>query len=454
MERTNLGNREQAKARTLKVLFEFVKLQPKEILELGHGSPIVVTKTVTNTANQYNNQINTSIVEDRTPEPTDAEIKQFAEETKEREILLTSASTDLTGKYRDWWRQGTYQFRFQADGDHFRIWVSDDKRPEEIELEGRSTGLQWFLSFYLTFLVESADDHKDAILLLDEPGQSLHPLAQQDLSKFFDKLAQTNQIIYTAHSPFLVDADHLDRVKAVYVDETGATAVSADLRASQKNTAQAHSVYPVNAALGLSVSDTMLEGCQPVIVEGPSDQIYLSAIKIYLIRKGQFAPSRETIFVPSGGVKGVQAVMPVLAAKTEALPYVILDSDGPGKGMADSLRGNVYKGQETRIILADEVCGMEGAEIEDLFPTALFSIVLDKYLRGQQDEDFSEAVGEGKPIVSQVEAYVKKHELVLARGWKVEVAKLLKARLLGDKNPIQDDEAIERWKDLFARMQT
>lgn len=47
MERTNLGSREQAKARTLKVLFEFVNLQPKEILELGHGSPIVITKTIT-----------------------------------------------------------------------------------------------------------------------------------------------------------------------------------------------------------------------------------------------------------------------------------------------------------------------------------------------------------------------------------------------------------------------
>ncbi len=43
-----------------------------------------------------------------------------------------------------------------------RIWVSDDKRPEEIELEGRSTGLQWFLSFYLVFLVESADAHAGA----------------------------------------------------------------------------------------------------------------------------------------------------------------------------------------------------------------------------------------------------------------------------------------------------
>lgn len=63
----------------------------------------------------------------------------------------------------------------------------------------------------LVFLVESRGDHEDAILLLDEPGLSLHPLAQRDLSAFFDGLTKTNQILYTTHSPFLVDPDRLDR---------------------------------------------------------------------------------------------------------------------------------------------------------------------------------------------------------------------------------------------------
>lgn len=61
------------------------------------------------------------------------------------------------------------------------------------------------------FLVESLGEHKNAILLLDEPGLSLHPLAQRDLSAFFDGLANTNQNLYTTHSPFLVDADRLER---------------------------------------------------------------------------------------------------------------------------------------------------------------------------------------------------------------------------------------------------
>ncbi len=130
LERDDLGVRDEARTRTLKVLFEFVKLSPQEILELGQeegtpGSP-----------------------------PTDEELEESAMRSKEREILLQSASTDLTERFREWWKQGDYLFRFQADGNHFRIWVSDDRRPEQIELEGRSSGLQWFFSFYLVFLVE------------------------------------------------------------------------------------------------------------------------------------------------------------------------------------------------------------------------------------------------------------------------------------------------------------
>ena len=142
--------------------------------------------------------------------------------------------------------------RTLADGDYFRIWVSDSIRPAEVSLELRSTGLQWFLSFYLVFLVESQDVHKNAILLLDEAGLTLHPLAQKDLAKFFNKLSQTNQIINTTHSPFIVDTNNIDRCKVVYIDESGLTVASDNLRQGSDKLNE-KSIYAVHAALGLSV---------------------------------------------------------------------------------------------------------------------------------------------------------------------------------------------------------
>jgi energy-coupling factor transporter ATP-binding protein EcfA2 len=230
----DLGQKERAKARTLKVLFEFVELQPTEILILGKDL-------------HAQGQL-----------PTEAQVEQSAEKKKERSILLQSASTRLTQEFRRWWKQGDYRFRFEADGDHFRIWVADERRPDEVELEGRSTGLQWFLSFYLVFLVESQDTHSGCILLLDEPGLSLHPLAQRDLSDFFKGLAERNQLLYTTHSPFLVDADRLDRARKVFVAPDGTSKATSDLGADGGDPTKRGSGYAVHAALGLSVAEGLL----------------------------------------------------------------------------------------------------------------------------------------------------------------------------------------------------
>ena len=248
LKRTDLGAREAAKARTLRVLFSFVRLEPNEILELGRD-----------------------FKDPHGREPNEEEVADIATKKRERTILLNSAGTELTKRFRDWWKQGDYTFEFQADGDHFRIWVSDSKRPGKVELEDRSSGLQWFLSFYLIFLVESSRDHRDAILLLDEPGLSLHPLAQRDLSAFFENLASTNQIVYTTHSPFLVDADMLDRVRKVFVSTDGSTKASADLRRGNEDPRKSGATYAIYSALNMNVAESILYGCQPIVVEGPSD---------------------------------------------------------------------------------------------------------------------------------------------------------------------------------------
>lgn len=426
LKRSDLGAKEAAKARTLRILFKFVGLEPPEILELGR---------------EFHDE------DDPDREPTAEEIEEINDRKKERSILLQSAGTNLTTKFREWWKQGDHRFRFDADGDHFRIWVSDQRRPEEVELEGRSTGLQWFLSFYLVFLVEAEEEHKNAILLLDEPGLSLHPLAQRDLSEFFESLSGQNQLLYTTHSPFLVDADHLDRSRKVYVDADGTTKATSDLQAGESAKSQPGATYAVHSALGLSVAESLLLGCQPVVVEGPSDQILFSAIKIALISGGKIKPPQELVFPPSGGAKSVKIISSLLLGRDQALPFVVLDDDDVGRSAEKELLRELYKDQAMRVLNVGKVIGLDGAESEDLVPPDLLAAVVDRTFRG---ETLFETVHiSGEPVVPQIEAWAASQEIALERGWKVNIAKGVKQRILSKKLSQIDEQTVANWVKLF-----
>ena len=85
----------------------------------------------------------------------------------------------------------------------------------EIELDQRSEGFQWLVSFFVVFLAEAAGKHENAILLLDERGLSLHGLKQREFRKTISRLAKKNETLYTTHSRFLVGPDELDLVRVV-----------------------------------------------------------------------------------------------------------------------------------------------------------------------------------------------------------------------------------------------
>jgi len=415
---------------TIKVLFDYVGLEPEEILEYGHNATDIARNC------RRRNDV-----------PTTEDI-DFARDAKEkRALLLQSAGTKLTKDFREWWKQGEYQFRFQADGDYFQIWVSDSRRPEEVDLELRSTGLQWFLSFYLVFIVESQDNNKDAILLLDEAGLTLHPLAQKDLSKFFHKLSESNQIINTTHSPFIVDTENIDRCRVVYYDDGGYTVVSENLREGSGDIGQ-KSVYAVHAALGLTVSDVILQGSQIVIVEGISDQYYLTTIKNILIREGKLKPSQDILFAPSGGIKGIQGITGLVAAKNDDLPYIMLDSDSSGTIFYEKLIQGLYKDCKTKVLTVKNFTEMENSEIEDLIPYEFIKKAIERLL-GVQDEDDEFVPNANEPILPQIENYANEHKIELPQGWKVNLAKAFKKQTLSKKKKKIPKKYLDIWIKLF-----
>ncbi|MBK9102983.1 MAG: ATP-binding protein [Austwickia sp.] len=83
--------------------------------------------------------------------------------------------------------------------------------PSQRPFDERSRGFVWFFSFFAYFSDVEQQDGRRTVLLLDEPGLALHATAQSDFLRFIDgELAQTHQVLYSTHSPFLVNPGPLD----------------------------------------------------------------------------------------------------------------------------------------------------------------------------------------------------------------------------------------------------
>ena len=452
MGRPDLGAKEGAKARTLRVLFDFVGLQAAEILELGRDFRDIREEAERRAIAEegHKARIRTLWLRARGDEQApDADVMaSIAEAKRTRSILLQSAGTKLTERFGEWWLQGDYRFRFEADGNHFRIWVSDSRRPQEVELEHRSTGLQWFLSFFLVFLHEARGRHENCVLLLDEPGHSLHPLAQRDLSAFFEALAERNQIIYTTHSPFLIDADRLARARKVFVGRDGSTRASGDLLDSEGSDSQRGASFVVRAALNLAVAEATLGGAQPVLVQGQVEQTYLSLIRTLSIASGRFRPARDLIFAPVCGL----SVMPVLARMLSGAdarpPRLVVDGTPAGAELAEAMA----VADEGRLVRFAEIAGCEGGTIEDLLPKTRLAALLDRIER-RPDRMFADVLIDWRPFVPQVLDWAREEGITLAPDWRLKLAERVRNHLLDGAGAAETEALQDRWVKLLRALQ-
>lgn len=297
------------------------------------------------------------------PSQSNKTIEELRRLADERSIKMSSASNAMTHKFSEWWEQRKHKFRYQVDGPNFRVWVSDDLDPSEIELDQRSAGMQYFFSFYLIFLVEAEAAHRNSILLLDEPGLHVHGTAQQKVVKFLEKLSEENQVLYTTHSPFMIDGDHLKRVRIVHEDANdGTTRVSEDVWPKDKE-----SLFPLQAGLGYAIAQTLFFSNRQMVVEGLSDYSILKAMNENLSRKGMKTLRKDAVIVPTGGVNNLLPLASLLLGQ-EIRIAILLDGDEPGLRKGKEIANRL----QLKCLFVSDFAGKENAEIEDLFAEAFY----------------------------------------------------------------------------------
>lgn len=151
---------------------------------------------------------------------------------------------------------------------------------EALNLSERSNGLRWYLNTFIDALYHGVS-RSNVVYLFDEPGISLHVNAQKELLNLFRDLADKgNQIMYTTHSPYMLDTkeDGIYRIRAVDKDSTGNTHVfktAYDSRLSSDS--KEDTLTPIASAIGMNFYDTFgpAKDKLNIVIEGVSDYIYI-----------------------------------------------------------------------------------------------------------------------------------------------------------------------------------
>lgn len=286
---------------------------------------------------------------------------------------LESVSSLLTKRVTDQWHQNEHlklkvsiesvetsvQYQNPSIDRYLQFRVEDTRHDFSSRLDRRSTGFRWFVSFIAAFLEFEKDSN--LILLLDEPGLSLHARAQMDLLNTIEgKLAKKRQIIYSTHSPFMVKTDSLSRARIAEDKgpDLGSTVTNDAGKVSDSDT-----LFPLQAALGYDIVQSLFIGNQNVLVEGVSDFIYLSSISQHLRSKGRSSIANETRLLPAGGATNIPTFIALVGTQLDIV--VLLDGNSPRQKIEKTIeRGRLDK---SRIIDISEFTDVKEADIEDLF---------------------------------------------------------------------------------------
>lgn len=291
-----------------------------------------------------------------------------ANDPEVRNQLVNRASAVITKEIKRLWQDRKLKIRFNIDSHFFDTYVSDPNSIYDVEvnLNERSRGFKWFFSFYTTFFADTNNgDAKDAIILLDEPGLYLHAKSQSDLLKHLDEDFE-NQIIYTTHSPFLVPTKDISLVKTVSIDEQNGTTVTND------PTGDSTTLFPLQAALGYDIAQSLFIGSNNLIVEGVTDFWYLNSISDYLKSINRVGLDPKLIITPAGGAQKVSYLVSLLSSQNLNV-VVLLDMEKESKATQEELIHNQLIHRKNIIFvsecLEDDV---EEADIEDLLDKDVF----------------------------------------------------------------------------------
>lgn len=335
------------------------------------------------------------------------------------------ASNDITDEMLDFWSQNdALSIKIEiAEGKpsdpapfnsgtivKIRIW--NENHRASVPLSERSAGFVWFFSFLSQFK-QLSKNVGNVILLLDEPGLTLHGKAQADLLRYIkERLLQDHQVIFTTHSPFLVPANQLSNVRVVedvvrYPKEgRGKPTILGTKVTSEVLSVDGDTLFPLRSHLGYEITQSLFIGENTLLVEGPSDVLFLQAASHALKIRGRTSLDTRWIVCPSGGIDKIYSFASLFAGNKLNIAVLTDCGDGDKKKIERLRQSEIL--QSSQIFTTTEFTSMNESDVEDFFTpefyASLLNLAFDVPIADQIDSGKLKAAATTSRLVKQAEA--------------------------------------------------
>lgn len=402
-------------------------------------------------------------------------IEELRDATKYEDLVAKceGASNDITDEIFEFWSQNeALSVKIELNqgreedpapfnnGTVAKVRIENKHHRASVPLSERSAGFVWFFSFLSQFKQLKKNTGK-TIILLDEPGLTLHGKAQSDLLRYIvSRILPEHQVIYTTHSPFMVPAQRLADVRVVedvvdYRDPrrpiVKGTKVSSDVLSVDKDT-----LFPLQAHLGYEITQSLFVGKNCLLVEGPSDVVYLQVVSRALQSRGRVGLDNRWTICPTGGLDKVTSFASLFSGNN--LNIAVLCDYGAGdKAKVERLRQSQIL-KSGRVLTATDFTGKPESDVEDLFDANFYCNLVSKAIGLDGNHalttEKAEAAGNGTPrMVKQVEAFCKTLPAIYPEfGHYLPAEFLLRHPEILDGDSPEVTQSLDRFETVFKSL--
>jgi putative ATP-dependent endonuclease of the OLD family len=186
--------------------------------------------------------------------------------------------------------------------------------------------------------IHLAEDYRNIILAVEEPELYIHPQMQRMIYSAMADFAETDQVIYSSHSPAFVDIGHYESIALVRKSSVAEGTKVTQCPSGTLDQKDERKQFQFVNSFGLE-QNNMFFARRIILVEGPEDIIAILAVgrKIGLFR--EFPEELGVTIIKAGCKQEIPKFMKVLNAFR--IPYaVLLELDGkPGSPDNNCVRG-------------------------------------------------------------------------------------------------------------------